>query len=187
MSAPSSASILRTPGTLIWNPTNLGAAEPYGGTYLGQVRDIEFHPQPQVRQVYAEEFGSNVDTIYCGEKVFLTAVLRYPDSDAVTQAAFKSVASGSSGIRWLFRPGGTTENTRAGTSLFSKGGKLLFAPRAATAHPFLLMRNALPAFDEAIKLQMSFSEEYGLAVAFWGIPDSSGRVYEVAQRANLAL
>lgn len=187
MSAPSSTQILRVPGTLIWNPTDLGQAEPYGGTYLGQVRDIEFAPQPKVRPILAEEWGANVDVVYCGERPLLRAVLRYPDSDAVSTAAFKAVASGSSGIRWLFRPGGTTENTRAGTSLFSRGGKLLFAARASSSHPFILLRNALPAFDEALKLQMSFGEEYGIALAFWAAPDSSGRAYDVALKSNLTL
>ena len=187
MAAPASSSILRVPGNLVWNPTDLGQAEPYGGTYLGQVREIEFTTEPQLRPVWAEEFGTYTDVIYCGEKVLLRAVLRYPDSDAVNTVAFKALSSGSSGIEWIFRPGGTTENTRAGTSLFSRAGKLLFAARAATDHPFILIRNAIPAFGEALRLQMSFSKEYGLAVAFWGTPDSSGRVYEVARKANLAL
>lgn len=187
MAAPSASSILRVPGTLIWNPTDLGQSEPYGGTYLGEVRDLEFIPQPILRDVFAEELGSTVDSFYCGEKAVLKAVLRYPDSDAVTQTAFKAVASGSSGIRWLFRPGGTTQNTRAGTSLFTKAGKLLFAARAQSSHPFILMYNALPAFDETIKLQMSLKAEYGMAVVFKGAPDSSDRVYDVAQRQNLTL
>lgn len=187
MAAPATGSIIRVPARLVWNPTNLGAAEPYGGTYLGTARDLEFIPQPQYKPIWAEEFGSYVDAIYCGEKVLFKAVLRYPDSDAITQTAPKAVASGSSGIRFVFRPGGTTQNTRAGTSMFSRAGKLLIAARARSDHPMLLMYNALPAFDEAARLQFSLGTEYGLAVAFWGTPDSSGRVYDMAQRQNLVL
>lgn len=191
MAAPDAGSILRVPGYLVWNPTDLGltTGDPpaYGGTLLGTVRDISFRPQIQYRDIWAEEFGSIVDRIYCGEKAILRAVLRHDDADMITQVAARSVASGSSGIRWLFRPGGTTANTRAGTSLFANAGRLLFAARARTAHPFLLLRNAIPLIDEAAELQMQTGLEYGLAVAFLGTPDSSGRVYDAGRRANIAL
>jgi len=187
VAAPNLSSIQRIPARLVWDPTDLGAAEPYGGTYLGLTRDQEFEPNPQVVPTLSESVGSYTDVYYCGERVLFRAVLRYPDADAVTETAFKTVASGSSGIRMLFRPGGTTENTRAGTSLFSKAGKLLVAARATTDHPMLLMYNAIPALDEAAKLSFSFKAEYGLAVAFWGTPDANGRVYDFARRANLVL
>lgn len=187
MAAPSASSILRVPGDLIWNPTDLGNPPAYGGTYLGMARDKEFIPQPVLRPIWAEEMSTYTDVIYGGERVVFKCVLRYPDSDALTTAAFKAIASGSSGIHWLFRPGGTTANTRAGTSLFTRAGKLLFAARARTDHPFLILYNAIPAIDESAKLQMSLGEEYGLALVFYGTPDSSGRVYDTGRRANLVL
>lgn len=137
--------------------------------------------------MWAEEFGAFVDSFYVGEQAELRAIVRYPDADMINTAAPRAVASGSSGIRWLFRPGGTTQNTRAGTSMFSRGGLLLFAPKAATAHPMILLRNALPMLAEDAELRMSLNDEYGLAVRFLGVPDSSGRVYECAQRANIAI
>src|SRR3990167_1826631 len=138
MAAPSSASIIRVPGRLISNPTNLGAAEPYGGTYLGTTRDQEFTPNPVSRPIWDEAWSSYRDVIYGGERVLFKAVLRYPDEDALLAIAPKSVASGSSGVHWLFRPGGTTQNTRAGTSLGAQSIKLLFSPRAPLSHPMLV-------------------------------------------------
>ena len=188
MSAASSASIIRVPGRLIWNPTDLGAAEPYGGTYLGTCRGISFKPNPKYRDIWAEEFGSVVDSIYVGEgPCEITAIVRYPDSDMLTTAAPKAVASGSSGVHWLFRPGGTTTNTRAGTAMYSLAGKLLFAPKAATAHPMVILYSAVAKISEDTDLRMSLNEEWGLSVKFTGTPDSSGRVYDTGQRANLVL
>lgn len=187
MAAPSASSILRVPGTLIWGPTDLGTSEPYGGVYLGTVRGIRFTPNVQYRDVWAEEFGSVVDSFYVGERPELRAVVRHPDSDMVNTTAPKAIASGSSGIHWLFRPGGTTGNTRAGTPLYSRAGKLLFAPYARTAHPMILMYSALPMLSDDVELRFSLNDEYGIGVTFRGSPDSSGRVYDTGQRANLVL
>lgn len=189
MSAANTASIIRAFGTLIWNPTDLGAAEPYGGTYLGQVRGIVFKPQPQYRDIWAEEFGSVTDSIYVGEgPCEIRATLRYPDVDMVNVVAPKSIQPGSSGIHWLFRPGGTTSNTRAGTSLYdSKSGKLLFAPYATNAHPMILMYKALPQIATDGEIPFSIKDEWGLPVRFVGAPDSNGRVYDTGRKATLVL
>lgn len=187
MTVPSSASIIRVPGRLIASPTDLGVAEPYGGVYLGTCRDIEFTPEPQLRPVWNQVWGAYSTVVYAGEKVVLRAVVRYPDADMLLAAMFKPVAPGSSGAGFRFRPGGTTGNTRAGKLLTESGGKIMFAARAPAAHPSLILYNAAPALDEAAKLQFSLGEEYGLAVAFYGTPDSQGRVYEHGRIANLTL
>ena len=186
MATPSSASIQRVPSRLIWAPTNLGTSEPYGGTYLGTCRDLEFSPQPVLRPIWNEVSGTTKDVIYGGERVLFKAVVRYPDADMISTAAFKSV-SGASGYHWLFRPEGTTTNTRAGTSLGTRSGVFLVAARAPLAHPSILFYNAIPAIDETAKLQMSLGTEYGLAVCFYGTPDSSGRVYDTGFLTDLTL
>lgn len=187
MAAPSSGSIIRVPGRLIWGVTNLGIPEPYGGTYLGTTRDQEFIPSPILRPIFNQVWGSYSDVIYCGEKVLLKAVVRYMDADMLLTAMFKSVSTGSSGTGFRFRPGGTTANTRAGTKLSGSSGKLMLAARAPNSHPSIIIYNAVPAMDEAAKLQFSLGEEFGLAVAFYGTPDSSGRVYDVNRLNNLVL
>ena len=188
MSAENVASILRVPASLIWNPTDLGApTTSYGGTVLGIARDKEFTPQAVLRPIWNETAGSYKDVIYGGERVLFKAVLRYPDNDALTNIMPRSISSGSSGVHWLFRPEGTTNNTRAGTSLGSVSGVLLVAARARVDHPMLILYNAIPAIDEALKIEWSLGEEFGLAVAWWGTPSSNGRVYDCGRRANLVL
>lgn len=187
MSAASSGSIIRVPGRLIANPTDLGTAEPYGGTYLGTCRDQELVPDPILRPIWNQVWGSYSDVIYGGERVLFKAVVRYMDADMILTTMFSAFSPGSSGSGFRFRPGGTTGNTRAGTALSGSSLKLMFAARAATAHPSVILYNAVPAMDEAARLQFSLGEEFGIAVAFWGTPDSSGRVYAVATRNNLTL
>lgn len=162
MAAPAVSSIIRVPARLTWNGTNIGIA-----------RDIEFTPQPILRPVWDEVWGAYRDVIYCGERVLVRAVLRYPDSDAIDAVAFRN-----SGATFLFRPGGTTANTRAGTSLGTTSGTLVISARAPSSHPSVTLYNAVPAIDESAKMQFSFGKEWGLAIAFYGTPNSSGQVYQ---------
>lgn len=187
MAAAASASILRVPCRLIASPTDLGAAEPYGGTYLGTTRDNQLYPGHLWRKIWGEAAGTYKDAIYAGQEVYLRCVMRYPDADMIANVAPKAIASGSSGIRWLFRPEGTTSNRRAGTSMGTLSFKLLLAPRAATAHPMVILYNAVPLIEESAVIPFGWNEEWALAVTFMGTPDSSGRVFDTGQRANLVL
>ena len=188
MAAASPGSIIRVPGSLVWNPTTLSGTPPFGGTYLGEVRNVRFKPNPKYREIWAEELGSVVDSFYVGEgPCEFRAVLRYPDADAITATAPKAIASGSSGIHWLFRPQGTTANTRAGTSMVTRVGKLLFVPRAYVAHPMILIYAALPMLDPDLEIPLSWKDEYAVGMRFVGSPDSSGRVYDTGLRANLVI
>lgn len=162
------------PGRLSWN-----------GTEIGTCRGIRFQPRPQYRDIWAEELGCVVDSIYCGEgPCTITAIVRYADADAIAAAAPKSLGSGVN-AHWLFRPMGTTSNTRAGTSLFSRAGVLLFTPKASLAHPAIKLYNALPQIAEDAELRMSMGEEYGLTIRFVGAPNASGQVYDTGLLANL--
>lgn len=187
MSVAATASIIRVPGVLIWNPTSLSASEPYGGTYLGETRGISFKAGIKWREIWDESTGSVIDAIYGGENCELKAIVRYPDADMVTTTATKSVITTATGAGFLFRPGGTTGNTRAGFRMSSRTGKLLFAPHAATAHPMILIYNAMPMFDEDMELRFNLKEEWGLGVKFKGTPDSSGRSYIHGQKALISL
>lgn len=188
MAASDVGNIIRMRAYLVWNPTDLGASMPFGGTCLGTCRGIRFSPNPKYCEIWAEEWGTVSDVVYAGEgPCTLHTVVRHPDDDMLTTVLPKYVASGSSGIRWVFRPGGTTENLRPGSSLASRAGKLLVAPRAVNAHPMLILYNAIPEVAEDAELRFSLSEEYGLGVRFIGTPDSSGRVYNMGRRANLVL
>lgn len=181
MTVPSSASIIRVPGRLIASPTSLSIAEPYGGTYLGTCRDQEFTPEPILRPVWNQVWGTWSTVIYGGERPIFRAVVRYPDVDMLLMSMFSPVTTGSSGAGFRFSAGA------AGRALTSTSFKLLFAARAPNAHPSFIMYAATPALDEAAKLQFSFGEEFGLAVAFYGVPDTLGRVYQLGRLNTLGL
>lgn len=155
MAAPNVGSIICVRGTLSFN-----------GTVMGLLRDMVFEPRPGMRKIYAEEWAVDVDAIYTGDRPIFKGVLRYPDADAIATippaGAFSFTFSQST--------------SRPGTPQASRGGVLLFTPTAST-HPGIKMYNAIPMIDEAAAIQNSLGEEYGLAVAFIGTPDSSNRIY----------
>lgn len=154
MASPSSASIIFVPGVLSFN-----------GTALGMLRGMTFRPGRLVTRVWAEEWACYVDEFSAGESVTFRGILRYPDTTAM------SVVPDPGGFSFS-----TGQTNRPGTSLYSRGGVLLFTPLTA-ANPGVKIYNAIPAIAEAAELQHSMGKEYGLAVAFHGTPDSSGRLY----------
>lgn len=179
--------ILRVPGRLVKDPSALASAFPHGGTALGLTRDMEFRFGFKTSVVTGEEFGSSVvETIYAGEAVIFAAVLREFDNDALS-AIFPNTTTGGSGDEIIeYKPGDNTTN-RPGTLLSTKAFKLLFSPRAVDAHPHILIYNAIPAVEEAAMLQASLGHEFGIAVAFHGTPDATGRTYQIGKRADLTL
>lgn len=158
MAAPNTTSIIRIPSMLVWNSS----------TTLGECRAIEFTPQPKLRPIWAEEFGSVTDVIHGGEDVRIKAVLRYPDSDAIT-----ALCPNASGSTFSFTPGGST---RAGQSLYTKAGTLVITPRYSS-HPGLTVYKAIPCVSETASILYAWSKEYGLEVTFFGSIDGSGRNY----------
>lgn len=156
MAAPATASIIRVPGTLSWN-----------GTSIGTTRDQELVLEWQVKRIWDEFAGARRNSIYCGAEVLFKAVLRYPDTDAIA-AVFPDV----SGASFRFRPTASGA-TRAGTSITP--GVMLWTPLASAAHPAVRLWNACPRPEVAARIQFRLDQEWGLAVAFEGTFDSSGR------------
>lgn len=197
MSSTNLRSIFRVRGRLVMNPTDVVAtAFPYGGTELGLVRDAELSLNVKTKEVTAEEWGGTpVEVVYGGERAVFAAVLRDYDKDAVQQifpdTAFATPAvSPNAQSLFRYRPASTTsELSRPGRLLSTKSFKLLFAPDAADSHPFMVMYKAIPHVEAAVKLQFSLGEEFGIAVAFVGVPDLSkdGKVYEFGPRRALVL
>src|SRR3972149_495263 len=118
MVAPNARSIIRVPGRLIADPTDLSAAYPYGGTELGIVRDAEFRFGVKTKLVTAEEWGGQVvEGFYAGESCVFIAVMRGYDNDMIGQV-FMSTGLGASGNRRIrYEPGNTGSINRPGTKL----------------------------------------------------------------------
>ncbi len=186
MSAPNVRNILRMPGRLVKNPTNLAADYPHGGTELGVVRDIVWKIGTKTEDLIAEEFGTPVSVIVTQEIAVVACVLRSWDNDMIT-SVFRNIQTsvqGDVGIKGAVNGSGIN---RTGYDMVNKGMKLLFSPIAVDHHRHLLLYNAVPMTDESAELQMSIAEEFGMSLMFKALPDSNGRTLAADLRDNLSL
>jgi len=185
MAAPSTQNMLRIPGKLVKDPTDLSAAYPYGGTELGLVHQAMFKPQAKHHPITAEEWGEQtVEVISGGTSVLFGVTLRGMDNDAWS-SVWPDTATGSpSGDKTIrFR----VDNSRAGSLLSASSMILLFVPEAVMRHRAVIIRDAIPVVVEDASIQFSASEEIALDVIFYGRPDSSERVAQIGYIKDLAL
>ena len=183
MSIPNIDDILRVPGRLCIDPTNLAIAYPHGGIGIGVIRNILVKQASVSYSVTAEEFGKEtVDMVYGGETWVLGAVLRSYDKDAI-QKLFPNTSLGVSGQRVISHPGATRE----GHLLSSRTVKLLFSPDDTTNHPMVLLHKAAPLVEETAEFNLSLAQELGLAIMFVGLRDASNRVIAIGIGSDLTL
>ncbi len=157
------------PGRLSWN-----------GVAIGTCRGIRFMPRPKYRYIWNARLASYVDSVYAGEgPCVLSAIVRYPDGDAISAVAPNVSGSGSS-LAWFF-----TAGAKVGGFSSSRSGVLLFTPHAPLNHPAIKLYAALPEIAEDTELRMAVSEEYGLGLRFVGTPGAGSLVYANALLASL--
>ena len=172
MATPNPNQILRAPGRLVINPTDLGAAFPYGGTALGIVKAIAIRPGAKYQRITAEEYGGEVvEMVGNGEAWTLAAILRDFDHDAVAKL-FGTVSAGNV----VTYPG----SVRAGRLMSDLAVKLLFAPNNPAVAPACLFYRALPLLEDAAAMSMSRAAEFGVSMVFVALRNGSDPAKAVA-------
>lgn len=188
MAAPAESAVDRGPGKLIVTPTNLSAAAPYGGTYLGAARDIEsdFLDNEDL-VVPAEEFaGAPVEGLEMTGCFALYSLMRGFDADALG-AIFPNTSTGaSSGAKVI--DGGVQSTVRSGHLRSARAVKLLFAPDDATKRAVLIYK-AMPFVPKGARTRYSILYESVIPVVWLALPDTanSGRTYKIGKIADLTL
>lgn len=177
--------VLRLPGELIKDPTDLSTTAPYGGTRLGLVRNLYFRPGLEHHAVTAEEWGNAVvDVVHGGSAPIFGVTLREVDNDAISALFLDSAAGSVSGDQVIsFR----ADNGRAGTLVSTKEMKLLFVPKSVLRHPSLLIRAALPVVSSETEIALRMGTEVGIPVLFYARPDSSDRLAVMGKLKDLSL
>ena len=176
--------ILRSPGSLCINPTDLTTAFPHGGTAIGVVRDLAFVFNMKTSETTGEEWGGVATRVfYDGEKPFIAAVLREFDDDAISNI-FPNTAEGTVSQTRQINMVANSGN-RAGFDLTGQSFILVFSPDDVDRKNFILLHRAVPAVEETSRLNLKLSEEVGLGVVFWATPDADNEVYRIGKRADL--
>jgi hypothetical protein len=181
MGANDVTKVLRAGGQLIKNPTNLGAAYPYGGTELGVLDDVVLQPvfTSSIAKGGDDKFANQtVEGLYLGESWILGVSLRQFDADVVG-TLFPNV--GTVGPRKL-----SASTVKPGYRLSNRSCVLLFKPENPE-HPSVLLYRVLPVLDETAALVMKAIDELTFPAVFHAIPNTSGHVYAMDVLANLSL
>lgn len=176
--------VLRVPGRLIANPTDVKIASPFGGTELGMVSDVIFRPNLRRKEIHAEEHGGEiVDFVKAGQAPQLGAFVRGFDKDMVLQIFEGSSASAKTDQAKVDYP----TDAAPGTLGSAKGFKLLYAPDNTERHPAILLYNAIPLLEEVSEIRFALKTEFGIPVLFYGVRDVTNRVYQMQLMEDLVL
>jgi len=186
------ASILRNPGRLVWDPTDLSIAFPHGGKSLGFTRDgVLVQTIVGATPLVAEDFGGvePFNYMFIGQLYTLSADLIQWDDDTL-QVAFPgglTVAGGTSGERVVQYPGTLDQ----ASLLSSVSGKLLFSPEDLTSGKVVLFKKVVPFIADASEILFRRSEHASLKVVFRALRDialaAAKQVVEVGDRRDITI
>lgn len=184
MSLPNVRDIVKIPGRLSMNPVDITTVYPHGGTALGIVKRVAVKTETRYNFVTAEEFGGErVEGAAIYNGIVLAAILHSYDADMIGKVFANTTTGATSGKPVIAEP----STVRAGNRLSDRSCVLCFTPDDEDRHPMLIMRRALPAIEETTELVQRLDEEWGLPVVFYGIRDTSARLYSYGLRRDLAL
>ena len=184
MALPDATKILRVPGQLCINPTNLGIAFPHGGTAIGVASQMRILTGLEESRVTAEEFGGQAVEAVLGKRdFFISALLRQWDNDALAMLFGSDASAGASGDKVINWPG----TDRGGYKLSSRSVKLCFTADRFTEQPSVLIYKAIPLYAEQEALRLTVLRELAMPVVFLGVRDGSSRVASMGLLSDLSL
>jgi hypothetical protein len=186
MGAADATKVFNVGCQLIWNPTDLSAAYPHGGTELGAIDEVLIKPSFKTSLVKGgdDKFaGHVVEDHFIGEEWLLGVVLRQWDDD-IKNVLFPNTTTSSGVAQRTVRTTGVT--FPPGSRMSSRAGKLLVASKDINA-PSLFFRNASPILDPQAEVAMMAIDELAFPMMFRCYPATNQRLYEMGLLADLHL
>lgn len=185
MATGSSTRILRAPGRLVVNPTELDLEFPHGGIEVGHTRLVALSSLGTGLRVESEGLGGEpTDILESDNRWVLACFVRGWDDDAVRRFFPARYVDGeTSGHAVLRVPGVTT----TGQSVLATAPSLLYVPDDPIRTPSVLAYRAVPSWTDGAEMQFQRGEELGLPVAFECVRGATGKILEVGMLADLSL
>lgn len=182
-----SAQIIRTPGYLVANPTNLAVAGDdgaYGGVVLGDTRAKVLTPLGSPYYVECEGLGEFSDVLESNNRYVFTTFLRGWDRDAIEQCFAGGYSQGSVTGHAVWQEPGTRS---PGQSALGRAVVLLFVPEDPVHSDAFILYNAVPDFAEGAEIAFQRATEFGLEVSFECLRDSRGEILAMGRFKDLSL
>ena len=184
MALPDVGRYLWIPGRIAKDPTSFATAFPHGGTALGDTSGLAIGHVMRTKEIPAQEFGTWVDQLYCGEKWSFSGSFHSWDADALA-TLFPNTATGSTTGEKVVKYSHT--GYRAGQLLSSRSVKLIFTPDDQKMIPAIYFRNAIPSIDGQSRYRLSLQDETVFPFVFLALPHDSGNGVEFGFLEDLSI
>ena len=184
MTAGHASRVLRAPGRLVANPTDLSVAYPYGGTELGLTRVVVLLSQGAGFRVESEALGEATDVLEESNHFVMSCFLRGWDDDAMKHLLADHYDAGAvSGHAVVTIP----NRARPGSSALVRAKILLYVPDDLVGAPALLIYRGVPDIPAGAEIAFQRREELGVPITVDCIRDSNGNILQVGRFADLSL
>lgn len=172
MAAGNVSRVIRNAGKLVVGPTDLTAADPYGGTEIGLMNAAVLVPRGEPRMIWNEGLGDYTDALEPWYQWTFTCFLRGSDDSAKTLLLKGNRTVGSKTQHGVY----TAPNSRTpGQSMIDYSNVVvLFVPENLIDHDALILYRAIPVWDDAAELAFQKREEFGFPLTFRLMRDSTG-------------
>lgn len=184
MASGSPHRILRGPGRLVANPTDLGLSFPFGGVEVGLSNQFQVTSEGSPLRIPCEGLGSYSNVLEPAESYFAGCFLRGWDDDAVRYLFAGHQSQGATSSHRSFRVPGSVQ---PGASALPRAVSLLFVPDNALDVPAMLAYRAVCFWTEAQQILWQRQEELGIPLIAQFFRDESDRVLAIERLSDLTL
>jgi len=185
MAAGSATRVLRAPGKLVVNPSDLALDYPYGGVEVGKTRLVVLASFGSAVRIECEGLGGDAsDVLERTNRYVFSCFLRGWDDDAVEQFFADNFVQGSVSGHALFREPGVRA---PGASALSRAVALLYVPDDAVHNPSALIYRGVPDWSDGAELAFQRGEELGIPLAVDCLRGATGKIIEVGRLVDLTL
>ena len=177
--------VLRAPGRLVVNPTDLDLDYPYGGTEVGKTRLVVLTSFNTSVRIECEGLGNEPsDILERTSRYVFSCFVRAWDDDAIELFFARNFVQGAVTGHSLLREPGTRV---AGASALDRALRMLYVPDDLTSNPAVMIYRGVPDWSENAELAFQRQEELGLPLAVECVRGETDKIIEVGRLADLSL
>tara|TARA_R110000782_G_scaffold253743_1_gene341940 strand:- start:22220 stop:22780 length:561 start_codon:yes stop_codon:yes gene_type:complete len=185
MTAGTASRVLRAPGRLVVNPTDLTLDYPYGGTEVGLTKLVALTSQGTHTRIPSEGLGGDSSDVLERSNLYVfVCFLRGWDDEAVEKFFAKNYVQGAVSGHAVFREPG---DRGPGASVLAREVKLLYVPDDPVSNPALLIYRGVPDWGDGSELAFQRKEELGIPLLVELVRGATGKIVEVGRLADLSL
>lgn len=174
--------VIRAPGRLVVNPTDLGVAYPFGGIEIGLTKSVVVQSLGSLFRVQNEGLGEATDVVEANNRWVVGLFVRGFDDDALTHLLADHADVGAvSGHTHLIVP----NRAQPGTSALPRAKKFLYYPEDPINVPSLLVYRGIPDLADNAEIAFQRGQEFGFPMAIECLRGDSGRILEIGRLADL--